>query len=71
MQILKTLKMHFLQQIVFEKAWNDYLSAGIGVLKNDRFCARFFWEALIGRKLCPLVSHSLDKPKKQKKKKKR
>ena len=74
LQILKTHKMHFLKQIVFEKASNHYFSAGNGVLKNDRFCALFLGgggETLIGRKLCPLVSHSLDRERKKKKKTKK
>ena len=41
------------------KASNHYFSAGNGVLKN----ARFWGETLIGRKLCPLFSHSLEREK--------
>ena len=62
--------MHFLKQIVFEKASNHYFSAGNGVLKNDRFCSRFLGETLVGRKLCPLVSHSIDRARKRTKNKK-
>ena len=39
----------------------------MGFGKNDRFCARFFGEALIGRKLCPLVINSLDRARKKQK----
>ena len=53
MQILKTQKMHFLKQIVFEKASSHYFSAGNGVLKNDRFCARFFRENTNWEKIVP------------------
>ena len=33
--------MHFLQQIVFQKAWNHYFSAGNRVFKNDHFLCPF------------------------------